>query len=54
MVAFVLILLALWIIGGIAGLVLKGLLWLFWVSLVLFLITLAFSFVKGLFTKKNK
>ncbi|MCH4209604.1 hypothetical protein [Bifidobacterium sp.] len=52
MVAFVLILLALWIVGGIAGLVLKGLAWLFWVSLVLFLGTLAFSFVKGLFTKK--
>ncbi|QOL37734.1 hypothetical protein [Bifidobacterium subtile] len=53
MVAFVLVLLALWIIGGIAGLVLKGLLWLFWVSLVLFLATLVFSFVKGIFTKKS-
>jgi hypothetical protein len=51
MVALVCTLLVLWIIGGIAGLVLKGLMWLFWVSLVLFAITLVFSFIKGVFTK---
>lgn len=52
MVAFILVLLLLWIIGGVAGLVLKGLMWLFWVSLVLFVITAVFGFIKGIFTKK--
>ena len=51
MVGLVILLLILWIIGGIAGLLIKGLLWLFWASLVLFLVTLGVSFVKGLFSK---
>ena len=52
MVELVIVLLVLWIIGGIAGLLLKGLIWLFWVSLVLFLITLAYAFIKGIFSQK--
>lgn len=53
MLGLVLVLLVLWIIGGIAGLVLKGVLWLFWVSLVLFVITAVFGFVRGLFSGKR-
>lgn len=52
MIAFIIVLLLLWIIGGIAGLLLKGFLWLFWVSLLLFVITAVFGFVKGIFVKK--
>ena len=54
MLEFIIVLLILWVIGGIAGLLLKGFIWLFWVSLVLFLATLVFSFVKGLFTGSSK
>lgn len=54
MVGFIIVLLILWIIGGIAGLLLKGLVWLFWVSLVLFAATLIYSFVKGVFTNSSK
>ncbi|MFT9392850.1 MAG: hypothetical protein ABF581_04450 [Bifidobacterium sp.] len=53
MLGLVLVLLVLWIIGGIAGLLLKGVLWLFWVSLVLFVITAVFGFVRGLFSGKR-
>ena len=53
MVGLVILLLILWIIGGIAGLLIKGLLWLFWASLVLFLVTLGVSFVKGLFSQSK-
>lgn len=53
MLGLVLVLLVLWIIGGIAGIILKGFLWLFWVSLVLFVITAVFGFVRGLFSGKR-
>lgn len=53
MLALFIILMLLWIVGGIAGLAVKGLIWLFFVSLVLFIITAIWGFVKGLFSKKN-
>jgi hypothetical protein len=53
MAGLIILLLILWIIGGIAGLLIKGLLWLFWASLVLFLVTLGVSFVKGLFSQSK-
>ena len=54
MVGIIVLLLVLWIIGGVIGLVVKGLVWLFWASLVLFAITFLFGIIKGLFAKSKK
>mgnify|MGYP001299657427 CR=1 FL=1 len=54
MVGNIVLLLVLWIIGGIIGLVVKGLVWLFWASLVLFAITFLVGIVKGILAKSTK
>lgn len=54
MVGIIILLLVLWIVGGVIGLVVKGLVWLFWASLVLFAITVAIGALKGLFTKSKR
>ncbi|GAA6121909.1 hypothetical protein BPY_00170 [Bifidobacterium psychraerophilum] len=51
MFAFMIVLLVVWLIAGAIGLVVQGMLWLFWVALALFVLTAVAGFIKGLFRK---
>lgn len=46
-------LLVLWLLFSVLGFVIKGLVWLAIIGLVLFVGTIVFGFVKGLFTSKR-
>ena len=54
MLEMVIVLTVLWVLGGIAGLVLDGLMWLFWVCLAFLIVTLAFSVSEGVFRGSTK
>lgn len=54
MFVFMIVLLVVWLIAGAIGLVVQGLLWLFWVALALFVLTAVAGFIKGLFKKNPK
>lgn len=49
--AFLIFLLALWVLFAILGLVIKGLMWLTWVAIILAAITLVIGFFTGLFSR---
>lgn len=47
-------LLVLWLLFTVLGFVIKGLVWLAIIGIVLVLATIAYGFVKGLFTKARR
>ncbi len=53
MLAFILLLVLVWVVLGLIGFVVKGLFWLFLVACVLFVITLIFGASRGRRTSRS-
>ncbi|MGF3055591.1 hypothetical protein [Microbacterium sp. YY-01] len=52
MVGFIIFLLVLWAVLSILGFVVKGLLWLAWVGIILFVVTVIFGFIRSKLSKQ--